>query len=455
MADFFNQAGLRAVAVHAGPKSAPRATSLEQLAAGELDIIFAVDMFNEGIDIPTIDTVMMLRPTDSSTIWLQQFGRGLRKSHDKPHLTVIDYIGNHRTFLLKPRTLFQLGPGDGAISAALKMLLEGKADLPPGCEVTYELAAVDILKALLRAPSPPEALRSYYTDFRERRGQRPTAAEAFHDGYRPRSVRQTFGSWLRFVKAMGDLSETERLVFDSVGGFLDNLEITPMTKSFKMLMLQAMLNTDSLPGGMTIDALTQEFARIANRSAVLKADVGPDLDNPSKLRRLIETNPIDAWAHGGRAGVDRFFAYEDGVFRSTFNIPPELREAFREMVREILEWRLGEYLQRPGKAEVSQDRFICRVIQTGGRPILMLPERRDDSTIPTGWVDVTAEGVKYRANFVKVAVNVVTLPGSEENILGEILRGWFGPDAGQRGTGFEVAVEAGEDGWVMRPIHNN
>ena len=153
MADFFNQAGLRAAAVHAGPKSAPRATSLEQLAAGDLDIIFAVDMFNEGIDIPSIDTVMMLRPTESSTIWLQQFGRGLRQAAGKPHLTVIDYIGNHRTFLLKPRTLFQLGPGDGAISAALKMLLAGKTDLPPGCEVTYESGGSGHPESVAPAPT--------------------------------------------------------------------------------------------------------------------------------------------------------------------------------------------------------------------------------------------------------------------------------------------------------------
>ncbi|NLF68863.1 MAG: DEAD/DEAH box helicase family protein [Candidatus Anammoximicrobium sp.] len=205
MADFFNEAGLRAAAVHSGPSSAPRATSLEQLAAGNLDVIFAVDMFNEGIDIPAIDTVMMLRPTESSTIWLQQFGRGLRLFPDKPHLTVIDYIGNHRTFLLKPRTLFQLGPGDGAVAAALKLVLAGQVDLPPGCEVTYDTVAVDILKALLRAPSPPEALRSHYVDFRDLQGQRPTAAEVFHEGFNPRAVRKTYGSWLRFVNAMGDL----------------------------------------------------------------------------------------------------------------------------------------------------------------------------------------------------------------------------------------------------------
>jgi hypothetical protein len=370
----------------------------------------------------------------------------------KSHLTVIDYIGNHRTFLLKPRTLFQLGPGDGAVAAALKMLQAGKADLPPGCEVTYDTVAVDILKALLRSPTPPEALRSHYVDFRELRGQRPTATEVFHEGFNPRALRNTYGSWLRFVNAMGDLSESEQAVLEEVGRFLDNLEITPMTKSFKMLTVLVMLNTDTLPGRIAIAPLTEEFARIAKRSARLQADVGPALENRDELRRLIETNPINAWARGGRANVERFFAYEDRVFRTKFSVAPSLREAFRDMVREIVDWRLAEYLQRPGKIQSAEDGFVCRVIQSGGRPILKLPDRRNNESIPEGWVDLYADDKQYRANFVKVAVNVVALRDSKENVLAEILRGWFGPNAGQPGTRFQVVIEAGEDNWIMRPV---
>jgi superfamily II DNA or RNA helicase/diadenosine tetraphosphate (Ap4A) HIT family hydrolase/HKD family nuclease len=111
MADYFRGQGVRAVAVHAGPGSAPRAASLEQLEAGTLDVVCAVDMFNEGVDLPRVDTVLMLRPTESRVVWLQQLGRGLRKAEGKGALTVIDYIGNHRAFLLKVRALFDLGPG--------------------------------------------------------------------------------------------------------------------------------------------------------------------------------------------------------------------------------------------------------------------------------------------------------------------------------------------------------
>ena len=93
MTDFFVRKGVRCAAVHSGETSAPRTQTLKELEDGQLDIVFAVDMFNEGIDVPSIDTVLMLRPTESKILWLQQFGRGLRLSDGKSHLSVIDYIG--------------------------------------------------------------------------------------------------------------------------------------------------------------------------------------------------------------------------------------------------------------------------------------------------------------------------------------------------------------------------
>lgn len=93
MRDYFAQRGLSTPSVHSGPTSDPRATSLERLRRGELDVVFSVHIFNEGVDVPDIDTVLMLRPTESRIVWLQQFGRGLRRAEGKDHLRVIDYIG--------------------------------------------------------------------------------------------------------------------------------------------------------------------------------------------------------------------------------------------------------------------------------------------------------------------------------------------------------------------------
>lgn len=99
MAEFFREAGIRSVAVHSGSKSAPRTGSLEQLANGELDVVFAVDMLNEGVDIPDIDSVLMLRPTESAILWMQQFGRGLRKAKTK-YLRLLTILETIEAFLI-------------------------------------------------------------------------------------------------------------------------------------------------------------------------------------------------------------------------------------------------------------------------------------------------------------------------------------------------------------------
>ena len=171
MTEFFTQEGFRAVAVHSAETSAPRADSLERLEAGELDVVFAVDMFNEGVDVPHVDTVMLLRPTESSLLWLQQIGRGLRKAEDKPHLTIIDYIGNHKSFLNKPRRCYRVGAEPGALAMALMQIEEGTVKLPAGCSVTYELEAIDILKSLLPSDKAANIIQAYYEDFRSAWGR--------------------------------------------------------------------------------------------------------------------------------------------------------------------------------------------------------------------------------------------------------------------------------------------
>jgi len=455
MADFFRRRGIRAAAVHTGELSAPRARSLEQLRDGELDVIFAVDIFNEGVDLPNVDTIVMLRPTESRILWTQQFGRGLRVADGKERLTVIDYIGNHRTFLMKPQTLLALPPGDRILAQALDQLERGTWDLPPGCEITYELESINILRGLIRPPLAEDALRIWYEDFREQQGERPRAAEAMHAGYAPRSARRTYGSWLRFVYAMGDLPSPAKALLEdpAIAAFLDHLEITSMTKSFKMLTLLAMSAADCMPGEMRGEELTRGFARIARRSASLRSEVEVDLDDPSALRHYLERNPIDAWTGGrGKRRGNYYFAYEKKVFRTTFTVPKERRELFQRLVEEIVEWRLAEYLARSSKNTSEPGTFVCKVSHANRRPILFLPDRSSNPNLPTGWTDVVTDGELYEANFVKVAVNVMRRKGSKRNELPDLMRSWFGPDAGLPGTNFHVGFRKSGVGYTLEPM---
>ena len=445
MAGFFQSHGKRAVAVHSGANSANRTLSLEQLQAGELDVVCAVDMFNEGVDLPDLDTVMMLRPTESKILWLQQFGRGLRKASPDKRLAVIDYIGNHRTFLLKPQTLFSLPAGDQNIQNLLEQIQAGTAEIPPGCSVTYDLAAIDILRGLLRAPkSPSEALRTYVFDFIDLHGVRPTALEAYRDGYSPRSVRQNFGSWPGFLKALGVLSEQHDRAQSIAAPFLESLEVTRMTRSFKMVTLLAMLNRDAFPGAIRIDDLVAAVRDLSKRHVSVANDFGPAIATPERLRAHLEENPINAWTTGPEA----FFTFADGEFTSLVSAPEDSRVPLQEMTRELAEWRLAEYLDRPTAADGS---YVIKVNQANGNPILMPLNRDANPGLPEGWTDFVADGRTYRGNFVSIALNVARRTERGPNDLPALLRGWFGPDAGAPGTRHQVSLTKVGDSWTMSP----
>jgi hypothetical protein len=408
-------------------------------------------MFNEGLDIPSIDTVLMLRPTESSILWLQQFGRGLRKSSDKKILKVIDYIGNHRTFLVKLRSMLQpllgVGESDAEIRRGLQILQGGQAQLPAGCSVTYELETIDLIESVLRPANRTEAMSGFYDDFKKEHDQRPTALEAYHAGYNPRALRATHGSWYGYVAAMGGLQAEERMAWEHQRSFLEMVEVTSMVKSYKMLVLLAMLQSESIPGEITIGPMVQNIKRIANRSAALRDDLGQEhLKSDLRLQRHLERNPIEAWTNTEKA----YFEYREGIFRWLGgNLGPH-RERFAGLLRELVDWRLAEYLDR-GR---SQAGHRCRIISAGGgRPIIKLPSRTGQANIPFDWVSVEMDGKAYMVKFAKQYINIVReTQESKKNVLGDILRSWHGPTVGQRGTRFEVQLVQDTDGWHLRKV---
>lgn len=152
MARVFNDAGITSVAVDGGTDETARADALARLGNREINCIFAVDIFNEGLDIPEVDTILMLRPTRSATIFLQQLGRGLRRADDKAVLTVLDFIGQQRRefrFDLRYRAL--TGYGRKQLEKAVE---EEFPYLPSGSQIVLDRVAqkvvLDNIKAQLR-----------------------------------------------------------------------------------------------------------------------------------------------------------------------------------------------------------------------------------------------------------------------------------------------------------------
>ena len=127
----FNSKGYNTIALTGSSTELERAIAIEKLESEDesLDYIFTVDIFNEGIDIPKVNQVIMLRPTQSAIIFVQQLGRGLRKTEDKQYLTVIDFIGNYSNNYLVPIALY----GDTSYNKdRLRSLMTSGSSLIPG-----------------------------------------------------------------------------------------------------------------------------------------------------------------------------------------------------------------------------------------------------------------------------------------------------------------------------------
>ncbi|GAA0479552.1 hypothetical protein Ade02nite_39480 [Paractinoplanes deccanensis] len=152
MAAQFQEVGLRAVAISGTTPADERAKALADLEAGKIQVVFSVDLFNEGVDLPAVDTLLMLRPTDSATLFLQQLGRGLRLAPGKTFCTVLDFVGQHRReFRFDRRYRALLGGTRRDLEHAIE---EGFPFLPPGCHMELDQVAKDIVLRNVREAVP-------------------------------------------------------------------------------------------------------------------------------------------------------------------------------------------------------------------------------------------------------------------------------------------------------------
>lgn len=149
MAARFTAAGIPSRAVTSRTPTDERRQALGELRTRAVNVLFTVDLFNEGVDVPEIDTVLFLRPTESATVFLQQLGRGLRLAEDKPCLTVLDFIGNqHREFRFDLRYRALTGLGRRELAHAVK---HGFPTLPAGCHLVLDRQASETVLDNVRA----------------------------------------------------------------------------------------------------------------------------------------------------------------------------------------------------------------------------------------------------------------------------------------------------------------
>ena len=149
MADYFNEHGIPALCLTGESSDEERRTAKNKLVSGQIRFIFVVDIYNEGVDIPEVNTVLFLRPTESLTIFLQQLGRGLRLAENKECLTVLDFIGQaNRKYNFEDKFAALLSNTTRGVSREIKA---GFVSLPKGCYVQLEKKAAGYILYNIRA----------------------------------------------------------------------------------------------------------------------------------------------------------------------------------------------------------------------------------------------------------------------------------------------------------------
>lgn len=152
MARVFNEAGIASVAVWADSPADERQAALRDLADGDVRVVFSVDLFNEGVDVPLVDTLLLLRPTDSPVLFLQQLGRGLRRAPGKSVCTVLDFVGHHRKeFRFDRRYGALLG---GTRKDLRQQVEQGFPFLPAGCHMELDRVAAAIVLESIKSSVP-------------------------------------------------------------------------------------------------------------------------------------------------------------------------------------------------------------------------------------------------------------------------------------------------------------
>ncbi len=446
--EWLTQRGVRAAAVFSGEGSDDRAASLRSLADGRLQALCTVDLFNEGLDLPGVDRVVMLRPTESSVVFTQQLGRGLRRATDKPRLTVIDFVGNHRIFGWRLRHLMALcGLEDSALQ--LRRLIAGEPlRLPPGCLIDVELEAKALLERLL--PRVGQAVVEQYRALREEFGRRPTPLELTHRGMLPATLRREHDSWFEFVAAEGDLSELEREALARHGDWLRWVETTSITKSYKLVVLRVLIDADALLQGQDLI----EHARKARSYMLAHPSLREDLQPNEDIKDHAAADLKDWaawWTKWSNQRADEWLSVSGGRILNRLRVEEDLVAALVAMSAELIDWRLGEYVVRRLQPFPTAG-FAAKVSHSSGNPILFLPTLEEVPGRPVGPTSVRLpDGQSWEFRFVKVACNVAHPVGETRNRLPELLRTWFGARTGLPGTIFRVRFAPSGDGWAVEP----
>ena len=357
MAKEFSARGIPSAAVYSngnGEFSEDRASAIRMLTDGEIKVIFSVDMFNEGVDIPAVDMVMFLRPTESPIVFLQQLGRGLRKSMGKEFLNVLDFIGNYEK---AGRVRFLLT--DGATSAKSPYDPSDRSNFPDDCLIDFDMKLIDLFEEMDKKQMKlRDRIRSEFYRVKELLGHTPSRLELFtymdDDVYQSavgNSKENPFKRYLEYRKQLDEITEDQELIYDSIGReFINLIENTNMTKVYKMPVLMAFCDKGKVRMSVTEEQLLESWKEFFHTSTNWKdLESGIDYEKFCEISdrehlKKIMTMPVHFLMQSGKG----FFVQKEGAALALREELSEVAEnpVFAKEIADVIQYRAMDYYQR-------------------------------------------------------------------------------------------------------------
>ncbi len=299
-----------------------------------------------------------------------------------------------------------------------------------------------------------------YRALRDDLGRRPTALEVFTRGFLPRAISSAEGSWFAFAQSEGDLDDLQVEAVTQFADWFKTLETTSLNKSYKMVVLRVLLDSDNLFSGVDLPAFAKACRRFLQGHEVLRRDLDGD-NHAVDHAEASDQEWTDWWI---KWPIGRWLAAQNGTtwftrqgesFRLNIDCPEHLRPALEQLTEELVDWRLAAYAKsrRLVQTQDGELTFEAKVSHSSGRPILFLPDQNKLLGRPVGPLRAQLpDGSQWEFKLVKVACNVAAPVGQKQNQLGELLQQWFGKNAGLPGTNFTVRFESQAGQWQVSPV---
>ncbi|NTY08279.1 restriction endonuclease subunit R [Exiguobacterium sp. JMULE1] len=336
LAQVFREKGTTAFALTG--QTTNRAKYMQAFEQGKIDVLFTVDLFNEGVDIPKVDTLLFCRPTESVAIYTQQIGRGLRLAQDKSHCVIIDLIGNYRNVETKLKLL-------GTMKESFKRGEREPITPPPGCVIEFDTRALELIHRLRQPNQRKLRLIEQYEQIKYELGRRPSYVEIGEYAAVPQGYKQEWGSYVGFLKEHQELSDEEVKAYDANRELIEQVEKTIMNRSYKMVVLLAMLKRgeERWMEPITAEEVAPFFYDYlhAEKYRESKDAQTAELKGPfdsAKVERLLKKMPFPKMGNP--------FVFENN--KLTISTVGYASDDFYEMILEIVRYRINIYFAKKG-----------------------------------------------------------------------------------------------------------